>query len=89
MQVQIDVSDVTSRQELHARIAAALDFPEWYGRNLDALHDCLTDLHEPTELTVIGWEALEEAVGGYARRFRYVLRDSAAENPNFRLIPEE
>jgi hypothetical protein len=22
---------------------AALDFPEWYGQNLDALKDCLTD----------------------------------------------
>ncbi|MGH3516676.1 MAG: barstar family protein [Haloechinothrix sp.] len=25
-------------------IAAALSFPEWFGRNLDALYDCLTDL---------------------------------------------
>ncbi|UJW32247.1 barstar family protein [Saccharothrix sp. AJ9571] len=25
-------------------IAAALDFPDWFGRNLDALYDCLTDL---------------------------------------------
>lgn len=25
-------------------IAAALAFPEWFGRNLDALYDCLTDL---------------------------------------------
>jgi RNAse (barnase) inhibitor barstar len=25
-------------------IAAALSFPDWFGRNLDALYDCLTDL---------------------------------------------
>lgn len=25
-------------------IATALSFPEWFGRNLDALYDCLTDL---------------------------------------------
>lgn len=24
-------------------LGKALGFPEWYGRNLDALHDCLTD----------------------------------------------
>ncbi|WP_158880846.1 barstar family protein [Amycolatopsis anabasis] len=25
-------------------IAAELSFPDWFGRNLDALYDCLTDL---------------------------------------------
>lgn len=25
-------------------MSGALDFPEWFGGNLDALHDCLTDL---------------------------------------------
>jgi hypothetical protein len=27
-----------------AQLGQALDFPQWYGGNLDALHDCLTDL---------------------------------------------
>jgi hypothetical protein len=30
--------------ELHRDIAAALDFPGYYGRNLDALNDCLRDV---------------------------------------------
>lgn len=28
----------------HESIARALSFPAWYGNNLDALYDCLTDL---------------------------------------------
>jgi hypothetical protein len=34
----------TSDQDMHAAVAAALDFPAYYGRNLDALNDCLRDV---------------------------------------------
>jgi hypothetical protein len=33
---------------LHRDIAAALHFPDYYGRNLDALNDCMRDI-EPAE----------------------------------------
>ncbi|PRX47237.1 barstar (barnase inhibitor) [Prauserella shujinwangii] len=37
-------------------IAAALSFPDWFGRNLDALYDCLTDLSWlPTGEHVLIW----------------------------------
>jgi hypothetical protein len=32
------------KPELLKNIAAALDFPDWFGGNWDALEDCLTDL---------------------------------------------
>lgn len=38
------VGPVTSTEQALDAIGAALSFPAWYGRNLDALHDCLTDL---------------------------------------------
>ena len=59
-----------------------LGFPEPFGRNLDALHDCLTDLHEPRELIVRGTSALDELLGRRANAFRRVLDDSAEANPN-------
>ena len=31
-------------QDLHREVAAALDFPDYYGRNYAALNDCLRDL---------------------------------------------
>ena len=41
------VSGAPSRKEALDAIGRALDFPDYYGRNLDALADCLTDLTRP------------------------------------------
>ncbi len=40
----IDCRGVRDRDEGLARIAQALDFPEWFGGNWDALQDSLRDL---------------------------------------------
>src|SRR5438876_1591342 len=35
--------------DMHAALAAELAFPDYYGRNLNALNDCLSDLLIPDE----------------------------------------
>ena len=42
--VMLDATNWTSDDDLHRDIAAALDFPDYYGRNLDALNDCMRDV---------------------------------------------
>ena len=50
----IDGISVTSMEDIHNILAQQLEFPAWYGGNLDALHDCLTELHEmPPESEII------------------------------------
>ena len=61
----------------------ALPLPEWWGRNLDALHDCLTDLDRPVRLVLRNREALEAVPFG--RVLLRVLEDSAAECPRLEL----
>ena len=85
----LDVSACETAEALHRALAEGLHFPAWYGGNLDALHDCLTDLHEPTELIVRGTSALDELLGRRAHAFRRVLDDSAEENPNLTMRFEE
>ena len=82
MRFVLDVSACESAEELYRALAEGLYFPAWYGGNLDALHDCLTDLHEPTELIVRGETALDALLGRRANAFRRVLDDSAEENLN-------
>lgn len=50
-----------TRAETLAALGEALGFPDHYGANLDALHDCLRDLPGPTVLLWDGWGPLARA----------------------------
>ncbi|MGH3853656.1 MAG: barstar family protein [Pseudonocardiaceae bacterium] len=53
------VGPVASKAEALEAIGVALSFPAWYGRNLDALHDCLADLSGEHVLVWVGHRQLE------------------------------
>ncbi|MFD7018519.1 barstar family protein [Streptomyces sp. NPDC059928] len=42
--IRLAAGEWSTEQELHQAIAAALQFPDYYGHNLDALNDCLGDV---------------------------------------------
>jgi RNAse (barnase) inhibitor barstar len=42
--VTVDATAWTTDADLHRELAAALDFPAYYGSNLDALDECLGDV---------------------------------------------
>ena len=89
MRFVLDVSACETAEDLHRALAEGLHFPAWYGGNLDALHDCLTDLNEPTELIVRGETSLDALLGRRTNAFRRVLNDSAEENANLIVRFEE
>jgi hypothetical protein len=41
---RIGLREVRTKDELLDRLAGALEFPGWFGRNWDAAEDCLADL---------------------------------------------
>lgn len=66
----------------HASLAEAFGFPPYYGRNLDALFDCLGDIGEETAVVVVHFGEADE--GG--RQLLRVLADGVRENPRLRLF---
>ena len=79
----LDCSQISTKAGLHLRLNELLALPDYYGNNLDALADCLSELHQETCLTLEQPEALEQALGDYAERFFRLLEHCAAENPFF------
>lgn len=82
-QIVLDCSKIEDRKQLHEALARELEFPEWYGHNLDALHDCLTELEGEVKLILSNWKQLRDRLGDYAARLIYVLHCSSEENPDF------
>ena len=42
--IELDAGQWSNSDVMHDHISSALDFPDYYGRNLDALTDCLGDV---------------------------------------------
>lgn len=84
----LDGEAVTDKDRLHDVLSESLQLPDWYGRNLDALYDCLTDMQEETQIHLLQISALEVNLGRYAKALLKVLRDAAEDNAAVRLITE-
>lgn len=50
--IVLTFSGVASKENVHTYLKEKLELPEYYGNNLDALYDCLTDFCEPTAVGV-------------------------------------
>ncbi len=73
----IDCAQVTGPESFHEALMVALDLPDYYGKNLDALFDCLTDINQFTYLVLAHFEML----GDWKEGFRAVFHDATQENP--------
>lgn len=80
----LDGERILDKDMLHDTLAGAMDFPDWYGRNLDALYDCLTDMPEETEIRIRNENALTEHLGNYAAALKKVIGAAAEENHRIR-----
>ncbi|MCQ2502835.1 MAG: barstar family protein [Saccharofermentans sp.] len=75
----LDGKDMTDRETAYKAISEELSFPEWFGNNLDALYDCLTDLTEDNMIIFVNTSLLEEALGEYGEAILVCFRDASEE----------
>ena len=78
--LSVNAREFTSRVAAHNALRAVLGAENYYGSNLDALHDCLTSICEKTTLRVYNWSAAAHKLGRYSDSLWRVLSDSQKEN---------
>ena len=79
----IDLTGVKSRDELHDRIEEILPVPGWYGRNLDARYDILTEpeLGKGGLVCFIGCADLRSSIPRYYAAMQQMCSAACEENP--------
>ena len=88
-EIVLDGLELRSLEEVHDRFAQALALPEWYGRNLDALYDLLSEREGPTRLLVRRRAALLDGLGEYGGALCRTLEDAGQANPGLEVVFSE
>lgn len=57
--VILDAKKMLEKEKMHEYLAKKFDLPEYYGKNLDALFDCLCEINEPTLIKLKNKDALQ------------------------------
>ncbi|MDO4177744.1 MAG: barstar family protein [Phascolarctobacterium sp.] len=78
--ITLELEKMSSLPALHNYLHQALELPEYYGANLDALYDCLTEIAEPTKLIISKKVGDAEQLGWYGQQLLCVLNDAASDN---------
>lgn len=85
MEIILDGRFMTDRGAVHDLLAEKLKFPDYYGRNLDALYDLLSTYPERIDVTLIHTDRLLANLGNYGKTLLRTLQEAAGENPNVEL----
>lgn len=74
--IKLDRQRLSEKPSAHEYLKDRFHFPEYYGKNLDALWDLLTEISLPTEVLISG------EVTGYSSVIEDLLYEASAKNPN-------
>ena len=83
-QITLDGNLLADAAKVHDYLKEMLEFPEYYGNNLDALYDCLTDLDD-IEITI----NLPEEDGAIFQKVLRVFKAADRKNDSMKLIVNE
>lgn len=75
MKIVLDARCMDTKETAHVYLQEQLGFPEYYGKNLDALYECMCELSDMELIVLHRCEAQN-----YYLRVEHVLRKAEEEN---------
>ncbi|SFN63139.1 barstar family protein [Proteiniclasticum ruminis] len=63
--VHLNGKRMISKEVTHAYLKRKFNFPDYYGKNLDALWDLLTTLGKDTDIIILHKDCILENLGSY------------------------
>lgn len=79
--ITLKLDKFSKKEELHSYLKKKMKFPDYYGENLDALFDCLTDISTDTAVD-IKYDADNEL----QRAVLAVFSDPVSQNTHLAII---
>ena len=82
--IEVDFSGCRYLGEIHRILKQQLNFPDYYGENLDALWDCLRDYNDEDAIQVYvkGVNQIPEELSEHMKGILEVFDDVHEETPN-------
>ena len=86
---RLDFAALDSEAAVHDALARQLALPAHYGRNLDALWDCLTrDVVGPVEIRLAPSAAARPEMRAFLGRLSALLREAQTARPDLHFVQE-
>ncbi|MDO4794001.1 MAG: barstar family protein [Filifactor alocis] len=82
-EIHLDGKKMNTAENTHLYLRVKLDLPYYYGDNLDALWDCLSEISDISLITLENSTVLKKQLGNYADSLIRIFEDYKQENPDF------
>ncbi len=81
----IDLRSIATKEELHELLAKELPLPDYYGRNLDALYDILTECGEGWNLIFYNVSSVDQQLSDYIGRLKKMAEHASKETDGLKI----
>lgn len=78
-EIVLDIDNVCGADEFYDLLGKQIELPAYFGRNLDALHDVLTEQPETIKITLVNTDVMEAMAPKFLRKLKRMLEDIANE----------
>lgn len=89
MKYEIFMGDVKNKEQFHDLIQETLPCPPYYGRNLDALYDVLTEQGSGWEVVFHGYDEILHWTPGNAEALKSICEDAMTACPDLKIVFED